>query len=589
MAESQIDPQTLIAFFERFVPAKMAETHAPGCAVHLVGRDGVLFSKGWGTASLERGDAFDPEQTWLRFGSISKVVTATAVMQCFERGELELDAPIGAVLPEDFRSAAGVEPSTTLRALLTHRAGLGDRFAGQGETDSAAIADIDGYLRREMTPPVPGERDLVLYSNQGITLAALLVERAVGRPFHRICVDRIFAPLGADSLTFLPTAEDAVRMAEGYNWVFGHNRRLPLRHWKPYPASSLTGTISDLGRFLRAHVGDGSLPGEPARRILLPGSVAAMHERQFRMHPDAPGIALTFWEREEAGMRVTWHSGHMPGHRTGFFVLRDAGVGFIINANTDIPFFREALTGLCAELAGSGGVERNPGTPITIRPVSPETDEEWSGTYRHVWYPRNTFGKSAAFMGMQGQELIVSRDADGGFCVDDPDLAGRSAAGGREGAGRATLWFGGFDRFHRIAWWERRAFQVPFFVAVAAITFLGSMASWISLFLGGAGGTSLPAALWGVSGLVLTGFVAGIYGVTAKGAYGMMQDLPASLRAVLVLPPVGLLAGLAATAVTVNEWALLHPALICLFALQGLATIGWAAFLQTWRLLGWRF
>lgn len=116
------DRRELEAFFDGLRSGLMADRHVPG-AVVLVVRDGAVFlSKGYGVADFTTGRAIDPETTRFRVGSISKLFTATAVMQLVEQGMLDLNADVNRYL-EGSRIPDAFGKPVTLSSLQSHTGG----------------------------------------------------------------------------------------------------------------------------------------------------------------------------------------------------------------------------------------------------------------------------------------------------------------------------------------------------------------------------------------------------------------------------------------------------------------------------------
>ena len=105
------DPVEIEAFMDGFWSENMQPLEIPGAVFVLVRGGQILFAKGYGLADIEQGKPVDPGETLFAIGSVSKAVTASAVMQLVERGQLRLDEPVDADL-----CAAGLEASLWLLA-----------------------------------------------------------------------------------------------------------------------------------------------------------------------------------------------------------------------------------------------------------------------------------------------------------------------------------------------------------------------------------------------------------------------------------------------------------------------------------------
>src|ERR1700751_3601354 len=119
-------PELTKADFETFlaalIPSQLRNRNIAGAVVSVVKDGQVLFQKGYGYADVEKRKPVLPDQTLFRPGSISKLFTATAVMQLVEQGKLDLDRDINAYI--DFKIPATFGRPITLRDIMTHRPGL---------------------------------------------------------------------------------------------------------------------------------------------------------------------------------------------------------------------------------------------------------------------------------------------------------------------------------------------------------------------------------------------------------------------------------------------------------------------------------
>ncbi len=204
--ESQID--AIFASFNR--------TDSPGCAAALVKAGEVVFSKGYGLASLELGVPIRPDTVFYA-GSVSKQFVAFSVALLAEAGKLSLDDDVRRYLPElrDYGTPI------TIRHLIHHTSGLRDylelwRIKGRDYLDSMPVAEVlDLVSRQEELNFPPGERHL--YSNSGYFLLAVIVERVSGESLRDFARDEIFAPLGMRSSHFHDDSSHSIaRKAEGY-------------------------------------------------------------------------------------------------------------------------------------------------------------------------------------------------------------------------------------------------------------------------------------------------------------------------------------------------------------------------------------
>lgn len=259
-------------------------------AVCLVGdRNGNLHIESIGFASLEDKRPMMPE-TLFWIASMTKPMTAVAIMQLAETGRLNIDDPVEKYLPEFqnqrmiLREEAGqlvlTKPprAITIRDLLTHTSGLGDVPPPRPNVTLAEM--VMAYAREPLRFP-PGTR--WAYSNSGINTLGRIVEIVSGVPFPEYMQRFIFEPLGMSHTTFWPSVEQQKQLATAYRrtdsgkleptGIYFLQGRLEDRSRTPWPAGGLFSTAVDVYRFYLCMLKDGRL-GDV--HILKPESVQQM-------------------------------------------------------------------------------------------------------------------------------------------------------------------------------------------------------------------------------------------------------------------------------------------------------------------------
>src|SRR5690348_12272681 len=214
--EHALTAEDLHAFLDGMIPYTLHRGDIAGATVAVVKDGKLLFAQGYGYADLKTHAPVIADQTLFRPGSISKLFTATAVMQLVEQGKLDLDRDVNEYL--DFTIPKTFPEPVTLRRLLTHTAGfeesLKNLFVGQ-ETD---MKPLGTYLTDQMPARIYPPGKIPSYSNYGFTLAGYLVQRVSGEKFERYIDNHILKPLKMNSSTFdqpLPS-QLAPQMSKGY-------------------------------------------------------------------------------------------------------------------------------------------------------------------------------------------------------------------------------------------------------------------------------------------------------------------------------------------------------------------------------------
>jgi len=286
-----LDPDRLTLIRQRM--QEYVDQHQASGIVTLVGNRGQLAHlEAVGVRDLETGDPMRID-TIFRIASMTKPVTAIAVVMLEEEGRLSIEDPVEKHLPEfkgqmlvKSKSAAEtvlVRPPRpiTLRDLLTHTSGLpggppvglSDLYARRNRTlAEAALAYSQMPLQFE-----PGTK--WAYCNAGLDTLGRVVEVAAGKTFEAFLQERLFTPLGMKDTFFYPTARQLARVAKIYK-KSGDGLTFtesylgdPVDGKFPLPAGGLYSTASDLSRLYQMMLGQGTLDG---RRYLSPRSVEKM-------------------------------------------------------------------------------------------------------------------------------------------------------------------------------------------------------------------------------------------------------------------------------------------------------------------------
>ena len=196
LASEQI-AQTVDPIIEK----SLAESGAPGAAFILVQDGRVVYVKGCGFADLARQEKVDPARTVWPIASITKTVTALAVLQLVDEGKVDLDTDVNRYLKRLKVPSQNYGP-LTLRNLLSHTGGI-DELPGR-QTDGKSAPDMAVFLGTHIKRYRPPGQETA-YSTYGIMLAALVLEDVTGEPYDRYVREQVFVPAGMTSARTTPT------------------------------------------------------------------------------------------------------------------------------------------------------------------------------------------------------------------------------------------------------------------------------------------------------------------------------------------------------------------------------------------------
>lgn len=286
------DPQRggpVAAALEKFV----SDGTVAGAVGLVANRNGILWHDAVGASDLstKRPMASD-DLFWI--ASMTKPMTAAAVMILDESGKLSVEDPVEKYLPE-FKDMWMIESQSrdgmtlkrparavTLRDLLTHSSGLGDVEAPRHNSSIAEL--VMAYSQKPLLFE-PGSK--WKYCNPGITTLGRVVEVVSGIPYAQFMQTRLFDPLGMKDTTFWPSPEQAARLAKSYKQKEGGGlEETGIHHLKgaltdrtrtAFPMGGLFSTAADVARFYRMLLGGGALDGS---RVLKPETVDRMTATQ---------------------------------------------------------------------------------------------------------------------------------------------------------------------------------------------------------------------------------------------------------------------------------------------------------------------
>jgi CubicO group peptidase (beta-lactamase class C family) len=607
------DLATAAAVTDAAVAEAMAQHGIPGGVFVLVADGTIVHAQGYGHTDMERQTPVDTRRTRFDIGSVSKLLTATAVMQQVERGTLDLHADVNDYLtafevPDDFD-----EPVTAAH-LLTHTAGFGEYYllgsAAPGPGEADPLADS---LSRFLPPRIRAPGIAHQYDNFGMALAGHLVENVTNQTFEGYVTANILEPLGMARSTYgraVPDTDDVVP----HEAVPGVDAAgaVPPMHVNSLPTGGLWTTGEDIAAFMLAHLGGGEHGGA---RILEADSVAAMHRTQFTPHPDIAGIGYGFFEHRAGERRGVQHGGSWVGASAHLYLLPEADLGLFVafNHGAGVEVTHELIYGALDELLP---VAAEP----TAEPSASGSDASaYAGQYRWNRHDRFTFMRLVSTL--MGIRLQVTANDDGTLdtamaparLLPETRWAASEPGVFVEHGGTSTLVFDTDDAgqvvglhvagpqlfsMDRLAWYESTGFVLGLLLALLAVALIAAVGWPVGAIAGRLrrrGGDTpadvrLARRLGGLAGGLLVAFLVGLVGHFILDMGGLLR-VSLVTRGLLWLPLVSavLIAGLAF--VVVRLWRDGEGSTAGRVYYSGIAIglLAFLPFLYHLRLLGFHF
>lgn len=334
--------------FEAYLQDEMEAQHIPALSVLIFKEDAILHEAYLGQSNIQQNLPLGADHLFL-LASVSKVITATALLQLYEDGHFGLDDDINNHLPFDVSYPGSATP-ITFRMLLTHTSGIGDngtvmdaQYFYNQDPPIALAAFMENYLKvgGSLYDPIenfydfePGEDHE--YSNMGTALIGVLVENISGQDFNSYCKQHIFTPL-AMTHTAWRLDEITQPIATPYDYFGGQNQAIQHYTNTDYPNGGLRSTARDLHRFLRVF----TLGGLSNNYQLLEEST--LNLMKTPQIPDIdPEVGLHLFLMN-AQLGLWGHDGGEQGVATVMAFHPDTHVGAIILSNQGEAYLDDIL------------------------------------------------------------------------------------------------------------------------------------------------------------------------------------------------------------------------------------------------------
>jgi CubicO group peptidase (beta-lactamase class C family) len=318
-------PVEKVKQIEALVGAEMAKQKIPGMTVAVVSERRVRWAAGFGMQDIENNVAAKPATVY-RLGSIAKPITAVAAMQLFERGKLDLDAPVQKYCP----AFPEKQWPVTTRQVLGHLAGI-RHYKSDDEFNStrfyASVAEGLNMFKDDPLLSEPGTK--YNYTTHGYSVLGCVVEGASGQKFADFVNENVFRPAAMERIRVDSVADIIPNRAQGYRVTDKGvltNSPLADNSYK-VPGGGFVSTAEDLARFAVALQTDRLLKRETLELMYAPQKTKDGKETSYGL---GWGVA-----KRPTGERTVGHSGGQQRVSTFLHMQPDQGLAVVIMSNLE--------------------------------------------------------------------------------------------------------------------------------------------------------------------------------------------------------------------------------------------------------------
>jgi CubicO group peptidase (beta-lactamase class C family) len=337
-------------FFDSLIEFCMKLGRIYSLSTCVIKNNEIVWSKGYGIYDKEQQKQGSADTIYL-IASISKTITATAILQQVDNARIDLDEDVNGYLDFDFRNPYFPDVPITYRMLLNHTSSLNIEPASfyqveYGKDSSPISSWLKDYFYDEGVMNKskwrncrPGKE--FGYSNLGFTILGYLVEKITNQSFNQYCKEKIFMPLDMTNTSFLLSEINMEKHAVPYILAYVKSGDfptlyLPLPHYSIcfYPAGGLRTSVLDLSHFVIAHMNRGVYNGV---RILNESTVEEMHN--ISVHWEGNwyfGLGWGICQNSQGKRLLEGHSGSLYGYITQMQIKPEDSTAIIYFSTKDL-------------------------------------------------------------------------------------------------------------------------------------------------------------------------------------------------------------------------------------------------------------
>ncbi|MGB3182811.1 MAG: serine hydrolase [Cyclobacteriaceae bacterium] len=404
-ALSQEFNQRLTQKVDSIVTSAMETHQVPGVTLSIVRKDSLLFSSGYGFHSSEEQKAVSPGESLFRIGSITKNITALALMQLVEEGKIDLYADANDYLTS-YQIDNQYERKITPYDLMTHSAGLDDHLLGGQSYEPIGPETLAAHVADQFPDQIRPPGEIWSYSSYGVALVAVMIEDVSGMLFSEYVQQHIFDPLGMNDTYFFVQDIDESKLVRNYQ--VKDTDLIPyetIQGLYIYSTGSIMTTAEDMASYMAVFTSGGS-------GIIKPQTLEMMRSTIFGHFSDQHiGWSIGFFNRHTMGNEVYYHTGGIDGNVSVMRIYPESDLAIFMGGNA-----RGTMSNLITSVVGELEkllLEDRSGADIPgSLKAEPDADvlKKYSGKYRSIAYSQNTVQKAGILLGFKFETDVIATD-----------------------------------------------------------------------------------------------------------------------------------------------------------------------------------
>lgn len=330
-AYAQDKPNRYTEQLEPVIKQLMQQSNMPGFAIAVVEDQKIVYAASFGVRNLASKQAVSTRSLF-HMASITKPFVATSIMQLWEQGKIDLDAPLIKYLPY-FRLADERYKLITLRQMLSHISGFPDVRDYEWDKPQYDDGALERYVRtlgNQSLIAEPGAK--FQYSNMAFEVLGDVIAKVSGMSFEDYVKRNILEPLGMKNSTLLVKQADPQLLSSPH--VQGAAYDVEVSKVFPYnrmhsPSSTLYSNVLDMSRWAMANLNRGELDG---KRILKSSTYDLMWKPAGAQFPE---IGISWFLRKHREYAIINHSGGDVGFVSNLVLIPEKKLAVVMMSNYD--------------------------------------------------------------------------------------------------------------------------------------------------------------------------------------------------------------------------------------------------------------